>query len=179
MGRMADMQELIEKPLSTEELAARYRAMCDDPCFANVPGKVELDVWGRVLMTPPPSAYHGLTQSRLDHKLRTVLGGEVITEAPIVTWAGLFLADLAWLSPAYVAAQGIQTLLVPAPEICIEVVSPSNSVKELSEKRDAYLAAGAEEVWLIYPKSKRCEFYGKQGLMEKSKYAIDFSGVFD
>ena len=62
MGRMSDMQELIEKPLSPDELASRYRAMCDDPCFANVPGKVELDVWGRVLMTPPPSAYHGLTR---------------------------------------------------------------------------------------------------------------------
>ena len=178
MGRVADMQELIDKPLSAEELSARYRAMCDDPCFANVPGKVELDVWGRVLMTPPPSAYHGLTQSRLDHKLRTVLGGEVITEAPIVTPAGLFLADLAWLSPAYVAAQGIHTLLVPAPEICVEVVSPSNSVKELSEKRDAYLAAAAEEVWLIYPKSKRCEFYGKLGLMLRSRYNVDLSDVF-
>ena len=175
---MSDIQELIEKPLSAEELGARYRAMCDDPCFANVAGKVELDVWGRVLMTPPPSAYHGLTQSRLDHKLRTVLGGEVITEAPIVTPAGLFLADLAWLSAAYVATHGIQSPLMPAPEICIEVVSPSNSVKELSEKRDAYLAAGAEEVWIVYPQSKRCEFYGKQGLMPRSAYHVELSDLF-
>src|SRR5690348_18494053 len=109
MGRMGDAQELIEKPLSADELATRYRAMCDDPCFAKVPGKVELDVWGRVLMTPPPSAYHGLTQSRLAYKLRAVLGGEVVTEAPIVTPAGLFLADLAWLSPAYAAPRAIQT----------------------------------------------------------------------
>jgi Uma2 family endonuclease len=178
MSRMSDTQELIEKPLSPDELATRYRAMCDDPCFANVPGKVELDVWGRVLMTPPPSAYHGLAQSRLVHKLKTVLGGEVITEAPIVTPAGLFLADLSWLSPAYVATHGIRTPLAPAPEICIEVVSPSNSVKELREKRDAYLAAAAEEVWLIYPKSKRCEFYGKQGPIPRSRYAVDLSDLF-
>jgi Uma2 family endonuclease len=179
MGRMGDMQELIEHPLSTEELATRYRAMCDDPCFANVPGKVELDAWGRVLMTPPPSAYHGLAQSRLDYKLRSVLGGEVITEAPIVTAAGLFLADLAWLSRAYVATHGIKTPLAPAPEICIEVVSPSNSVKELSEKRDAYLAVGAEEVWIVYPQSKRCEFYDKQGLMPRSGYNVDLSDLFN
>ena len=68
---------------------------------------------------------------------------------------------------------------MPAPEICIEVVSPSNSVKELSEKTDAYLAAGAEEVWLIYPKSKRCEFYGVQGSLPSSSYPVDLSGLFD
>ena len=177
MGRMADMQELIEKPLSRDELAVRYRALCDDPCFANVPGKIELDVWGRVLMSPP-SSYHGLVQSRLDHKLRSVLRGEVITEAPIVTPAGLFLADLAWLSPAYISAHGIESPLTRAPEICIEVVSPSNSVKELNEKRHAYLAVGAVEVWIVYPQSKRCEFYGPQGALQRSAYEIDLSDIF-
>ena len=172
------MPEIIDAPLSSEELAIRYRQLCDDPCLASVPGKIELDVWGRVLMTPPPSAYHGLTQSRLDHKLRTVFGGEVITEAPIVTPLGLFLADLAWLSPAYVATHGIKTPLAPAPELCIEVVSPTNSVKELSEKRHAYLAAGAQEVWLVYPQSKRCEFYGPQGLLPGSAYVVDLRDLF-
>ena len=59
-----------------------------------------------------------------------------------------------------------------APEICIEVVSPSNSVKELEEKKTAYLAAGAEEVWIVYPHSKRCEFYGRQGLLQRSAHAV-------
>ena len=103
----------------------------------------------------------------------------MITEAPIATPAGLFLADLAWLSPAYIKAHGIQSPLMRAPEVCIEIVSPSNSVKELNEKKDAYLALGAEEVWVIYPKSKRCEFHGSQGLLPVSRYAVDLSGIFD
>jgi hypothetical protein len=49
---MGNMHELIEAPLSIQDLAARYRALCDDPCYANVPGKIELDVWGRMVMTP-------------------------------------------------------------------------------------------------------------------------------
>jgi Uma2 family endonuclease len=69
--------------------------------------------------------------------------------------------------------------LTAAPEICIEVVSPSNSVKELEEKKSAYLAAGAEEVWIVFPKSKRCEFYGPQGRKQESAYRLEFSGVFD
>jgi hypothetical protein len=91
---MGEPQELIEAPLSKEELAVRYRALYDDPCYANVPGKIELDVWGRVLMTPP-SAYHGFIQGRLSQKL-AVLGGETIVEAPIATNRGLFVADLAY-----------------------------------------------------------------------------------
>ena len=178
MGRMFETQELIEKPLSSDELAARYRAMCDDLCFANVPGKIELDVWGRVLMSPA-GAYHGRIQGNITHKLKEALGGHVITEAPIATSTGLFLPDVAWASPSFMSAHGSEFALSRAPEICIEIVSPSNSVKELGEKREAYLATGAEEVWIVYPQSKRCEFYGSHGRLPGSRYEIDLSNLFD
>jgi Uma2 family endonuclease len=58
------------------------------------------------------------------------------------------------------------------------VVSPSNSRQELTEKRDAYLASGAREVWIAYPQSKRCEFYGPQGLLERSAFPVDLSQLF-
>jgi Uma2 family endonuclease len=177
MGRMSDMQELITAPLSTEELAVRYRALCDDPCFNNVPGKIELDAWGRMVMSPA-SSYHGRVQGNLAHKLKAVLGGHVVTEAPIATPTGLFVADLAWASPSYITANGSESPFMRAPELCIEVVSPSNSVKELAEKRDAYLAVGADEVWIVYPQSKRCEFYGKDGPLPRSAYAVDLSDIF-
>jgi len=178
MGRMGETQELIEKPLSSDELAVRYRALCDDPCLINVPGKIELDVWGRLLMTPPPSVYHGRVQGNLTYKLKAVLAGHVVTEAPIVTPTGVYIADVAWASPSFMGAHGSESPLTRAPEICIEVVSPSNSVKELSEKRDAYLAVGAVEVWIIFPQSKRCEFYGPQGRLPASRYAVDLAGIF-
>jgi Uma2 family endonuclease len=177
MGHMGDTQELIEKPLSSAELAVRYRAICEDPCYANVPGKIELDVWGRVLMSPA-SSYHGLVQGRLVYKLKSVLGGEVITEAPIVTPGGLFLPDVSWASSQFVSAHRAEFALARAPEICIEVVSPSNSVKELTEKREAYLAVGAIEVWIVFPQSKRCEFYGPQGRLPASRYAVDLADIF-
>jgi hypothetical protein len=41
MGRKIEAMnpEVIESPLSGEELAVRYRALCDDPHYANVPGR--------------------------------------------------------------------------------------------------------------------------------------------
>jgi Uma2 family endonuclease len=175
---MGKMQELIESPLSREELAVRYRDMCEDVRFSNLPGKIELDLWGRMVMSPA-STYHGMVQGRLCQRL-AVLGGEAFVEAPIVTAMGLFVADVAWGSAQFIGAHGGETPLMWAPELCIEVVSPSNSVKELQEKLTAYLAAGAEEVWILYPQTKRCEFHGRQGgLIERSRYPVDLTGIFD
>jgi Uma2 family endonuclease len=38
--------------------------------------------------------------------------------------------------------------LVRAPEICVEVLSPSNTSGEISEKIALYFEAGAREVWI-------------------------------
>jgi Uma2 family endonuclease len=172
-------REVIEKPLSTEELAVRYRAMCEDPNLTNLPGKVELDVWGRMVMSPP-SYYHGLVQGRLGARLAGLPGGELLGEVPIATAAGLFLPDLAWASHAFIARHPREkTPLTRAPELCIEVVSPSNSVKELEEKMTAYFGVGADEVWIVYLRSKTCQFYGKEGLLEHSQFSIELEGLFD
>ena len=178
MNRVMDKDlELIEAPLSAEELAARYRDMCYDRRFANVPGKVELDSWGRVLMTPA-SVYHGQVQGRLSHKLAT-LGGATLIEVGIATPDGVFVPDLAWASAQFMRQHAGEIVLTGAPEVCIEVVSPSNSVRELEEKRAAYLTAGADEVWIVYLKSGRCELFGKDGAIARSRYPVDLGGLFD
>lgn len=177
--KMAYMQppaELIEAPLSGEELGARYRALCDDPLYANVPGKIEIDTWGRLLMSPP-SNYHGAVQGRLIQIL-SVLGGQVFVECSVVTPAGVFVADAAWASAQFMRAHAFDTPYTKAPELCIEVVSPSNSVKELHEKRTAYLAAGAQEMWIVYPQSKRLEFYASKGPIVASGFPVDLTKLF-
>jgi Uma2 family endonuclease len=42
-----------------------------------------------------------------------------------------------------------------APDLVIEVVSPSNSEKELLLKFQIYLESGVREYWLVYPEEKR------------------------
>lgn len=177
MKTMAE-QELIEAPLTPAELAQRYGDLCNDPLFANVPGKVEIDRWGRLLMSPPPRPYHGRVQVRLSDKLAK-LGGERTVEAAIATPLGLFVADLAWSGKKSPPGSEGDPALMHAPELCIEVVSPSNSRKEMNEKVAAYLAAGAEEVWIVYPRSKRVEVHGKQGLLEHARFPVDLADLFD
>ena len=65
---MADTTEIIEAPLTYAALGAMYRRICDDPLLANVPGKIEIDRWGRMVMSPA-SNYHGTLQGRLAKRL--------------------------------------------------------------------------------------------------------------
>ena len=41
--------------------------------------------------------------------------------------------------------------VVGAPDIAVEVVSPSNSAAEMERKVAEYLAAGSQRVWVVYP----------------------------
>lgn len=177
MNDMTEAAELIEAPLSKEQLAMRYRDLCADPTYNRVPGKIEIDLWGRLVMTPP-SYYHGRVQARVIQALGTLPGGEVGVETAIATATGLFVADVTWGSDQFVQLHRDNIALETAPEICVEVVSPSNSRKEIEEKTAAYLAAGAQEVWLVYLKSERYEIHGPQGQMHQSVFRVDLSNLF-
>lgn len=177
MHAVTQAQELIETPLSREELAMRYRDLCSDPTYNRVPGKIEIDVWGRLVMTPP-SFYHGRLQGRVIQALSALTGGEVSGETAIATAAGLFVADVAWASDAFIRAHSGDVALEKAPEICVEVISPSNSRKEIDDKTAAYFSAGAREVWHVYVKSERYEIYGPQGQLQQSAFPVDLSNLF-
>lgn len=174
---MGAISEVIDSPLTRDALAVRYCQLSEDPRFANLQGKLELDLWGRILMRPA-SNYHGVLQSRLCQRL-LVLGGQAIAEASVLTPAGLLVADVAWASTDFMRAHAGETPFTLAPELCIEISSPSNSTKELREKVDAYLAAGALETWIVYPQSRRFEFFAASGRLQHSRFALDFSALFD
>jgi Uma2 family endonuclease len=79
---------------------------------------------------------------------RLMPGGEVITECPLSTSDGVKAIDVAWLAGGRAENSSEPVLLERAPEICIEIVSPSNSTAELREKSALYSEAGAQEVWI-------------------------------
>lgn len=127
----------------------------------------------------PANNQHGLLQARLVELLRRSLGGAAFVEASISTNPDLRVADVAWASDAFMQAHGQETPFMVAPEICIEVVSPSNSAHELKEKVAAYLALGATEAWIVYPRSRRVEFFGAAGPLARTGFALDLAPLFD
>ncbi len=71
-----------------------------------------------------------------------------ITECPISTADGVKAADAAWASAERWLEMGNRVCFVRSPEICVEVLSPSNIEEEINEKTFLYLDAGAQEVWV-------------------------------
>ena len=125
-----------------------WQEVCDSPQLRDLPFKIELNRFGQIVMSPA-SNEHGRLQTRIAARLLDMMsGGEVITECSINTSDGTKVADVAWGSTTFFATRGLVTPLPAAPEICVEIVSPSNSDAQMDAKAQLYFEAGASEVWL-------------------------------
>jgi Uma2 family endonuclease len=136
--------------------------------FANLPFKIELTRFGKLLMSPA-SNEHGRIQSRLCAQLlQQQQGGEVVTECSIATVDGVKVADVAWCSDDFVGRFGFMTPYPEAPELCIEILSPSNSTVEMDEKIQLYLNSGALEVWLVH-NLDTIDYFSRDGRLQTSR----------
>ena len=151
-----------------------WAAVLENPWLRDLPFKIELNGFGQILMTPA-SNKHGRTQSRLVIALdRHQSGGEVIAECSIDTSDGVKVADVVWASDGFIAEHGYTTPYSKAPELCIEIVSPSNSQAELDHKIALYLAQGAREVWVV-DEDGGVTMHDASGPIRASRIASDFS----
>jgi Uma2 family endonuclease len=132
----------------TEFNLRRWAELLADRQLARFEGRIETDRHGQIIMTPPPAPPHGSYQSEIAHLLRTLRpGGRVYTECPISTADGVRAADVAWASAERVREMGEAVCFPQSPEICVEILSPSNTGTEIQEKIALYFDAGANEVW--------------------------------
>ena len=125
-----------------------WQQVIENPFLQDLPFKIELNKWGKILMSPA-SNNHGMRQYEVAklidmHKQ----SGKIIIECSIQTPEGVKVADVAWASDQFIAKHGDKTPYHSAPEICVEIISPSNSAAEMNEKIALYLKQGAKEVWL-------------------------------
>ena len=67
----------------------------------------------------------------------------------------------------------MDTPYLQAPELCVEIRSPSNSIGEMLAKKDLYLARGAQEFWLV-DEEGHLSFYSYGGKQELSTLFADF-----
>jgi Uma2 family endonuclease len=145
----------------------RWDELCADEQLAKLDWRIETDRHGTILMNFPAEYSHGGMQSRIVIRIARYLeNGEVTVECPISTSEGMKVADVAWVSKARLAKIGGRTALKAAPEICVEVISPRNTRREIEEKRALYFEAGAKEVWI-------CERDGRMRFFLKPKPAVD------
>jgi Uma2 family endonuclease len=51
-----------------------------------------------------------------------------------------------------------------APDLTVEVVSPSDSAAELTRKVNQYLKAGSHTVWVVYPDERQVHVFERSGI---------------
>jgi Uma2 family endonuclease len=137
--------------------------------------KIETDREGNVIMSPSAGKDHGDRQAEIVYQLKLLLPvGGVLTECGVSTQEGNKTPDISWMSihhPQF--RQPDVKVLNPAPEICVEVLSPSNSAEEIEQKKRLYFEEAGQEVWICALEGQM-KFFSPAGELEASKLCSKF-----
>lgn len=156
-----------------EKHQERWDEIVSDPSLRDLPYKVETNQRGQIVLSPNRNR-HTRLQKIVQKKLDALLpGGEAFQEWAIATEEGVKVPDVIWASEKRqreMEETGDPATL--APEICVEVLSSSNTEEEIRSKRELYLETGAEEVWVV-DEDERVRFFGEEE-MKRSELVPDF-----
>ena len=154
---------LVYPVLTHTQLGARWRELLDEP---GLPHLFELDQYGELIEMNPPKTPHQRIVRGLLSQLEAQLGGEALPGIGVLTSMGVRIPDVVWQ-----ASWHNEDPASPAPTICVEVLSPDNTRREIAEKTAAYLEAGAREV-IIVETSGRIRFFGAEGERDASAMGL-------
>lgn len=128
-------------------------------------------VCGEVIETMPPGGRHGVIALKLSARLLD--WAERGAHGCIGVESGFILRrnpdTVRGPDISYVHAERIPDTGVPeafwelAPDLAVEIVSPSESADEVREKVRDYLAAGTALVWVVYPRTQEVMVYTPDG----------------
>jgi Uma2 family endonuclease len=137
--------------------AEQFRQLPEGPPFFQL-------IEGHLIMSASPNLIHQRVITKTLHLLQTYLIENSIGEVFVgpfdvyLTEDNVFEPDLLYVSNErahIISDAGV----VGAPDLAVEVLSPSTGKYDRNEKRAAYQEAGVKELWLIYPTPKRLEQY--------------------
>ena len=133
-----------------KEHQAHWDKLCRDPSLNDLPYKVETNKRGQLILTPTSTQ-----RSRHMSAIMRALSEHAPEDSSLPSFAiatplGVKVLDVVWMSEQrWEEMQQTGDPSTLAPEICVEVMSDSNTWAEMEEKRSLYLEAGAKEVWIV------------------------------
>lgn len=150
-----------------------WQEVVERPELKDLPFKIELNELGEIVMNPV-KLKHSFFQSRISNLMQSMRGdGMTLVECAVKTSRGTKCADVAWASLDVLLEIVGKTEAHIAPEVCVEVLSTSNSDFEIREKRGLYFERGAVEVWAC-DEYGTMRFFDSNGKIERSQMFPDF-----
>ena len=151
----------------------RWSEVLEEHSLHDLQYRIETNRDGQIVMNPA-SNRHSLIQGSIVGMLYTMrASGRVLSECAVETAEGVKIADASWASVEFLKTHRKRITYAVAPELCVEVQSPSNTMQELLGKKALYFQRGAREVW-ICDSNGDLTFYGAQGEIERSEFFPDF-----
>ena len=162
-----------------------FLEIVDDPAYSD--RIVEL-VEGEIVEMPLPNGEHGevlaILTVRIGHYVLEKSLGRVATGD-----AGFILernpdgrdtvrgVDLAFIGKSKAPAPLPSTLLEYAPDLAVEVISPSNKVADMHRKIRQLLAAGTALVWIVHPETRTVEVHTQSPAPPRLRVTIGSAAV--
>lgn len=139
--------------------AEEYLEIVEQPDYDN--RKVEL-VEGDIVDMPLPNPIHAAILATLATKLNIFVtecesGRVLVGDVPFVlkrnaegrdTLRGL---DIAYISEERLPGKLPRSPLHVAPDLAVEIISPSNKAEDIEKKIEQLLDAGTTLIWIVYP----------------------------
>ncbi len=100
------------------------------------------------------------------HKLGRVYSGDggFVLERTSIGRDSVRGVDIAFIKAANAPDPNVPSVIEGAPDLAIEIISPSNTVSDIDLKISQLLAAGAQAVWIVYPEARKVQVHTRQGI---------------
>jgi Uma2 family endonuclease len=116
---------------------------------------------GEVVLVPPPKWGHTRIQARIETVFRRLLGdnGIVAAEMPFQPSPEyeVWVADVGFVLAERAGVVKENEYLQGAPDLVVEVLSPSNTVAEINDKMAVCLENGCSSFWVVDGKRKEVQ----------------------
>jgi Uma2 family endonuclease len=125
---------------------------------------------GELIPSPSATPLHGNIRGRLEHLVRSYfdrnpIGGTISEIDCRIGRNTVRKPDLCIFVADHWKELDLKKVPVPyAPDIAVEVFSPSEHIIEVNRKVRDYLSAGSQEVWLIDPENAELHVRTKSGV---------------
>ncbi len=136
--------------------------------------RIETNARRQIFLMPAPRLDHQRYEAEILFLLRRLLlDGSPVSQCGVQTSDGTKQPDVVWASDTLWRSHPDKASFSSAPEVCVEVLSPSNSRREIEEKLQLYLEAGAQEVWVCDDEGVMT-FFNADGAMIQSRLCPNF-----
>ncbi|MCU0424647.1 MAG: Uma2 family endonuclease [Candidatus Kapabacteria bacterium] len=134
---------------------AEYLAMPEGPPFFQF-------INGKGVEMPAPSIFHQDIVLNIGSAIKTYLRTNPLGKV-IIAPVDVHFSDTDYYEPDVIVIRNehlhflTQNRVIGAPDLVVEVLSPSTGYYDLSGKKAVYEQEGVREYWLVYPNERRVE----------------------